>query len=365
MDKGKILKDSIEKSSKILIASHTRPTVDSISSMLLAWHFLSVGFKKKIDIYIPKLPDRLEYLLKYSMLTIDNIQKSSPQNIYQFKIPKDNGKIKFIKYTDDKDNYIFHINMESGFIDNKTLDLSKETFPYDLLFTIDTIDLKYLGEIYKTYKSDILSSNINIINIDTHSNNQNYGDINITSINFNSTAQIIFRIFSELVSLVSQKEYHLLLLAILANTMSLHSNNITQETFNDIQSILSENINIENANMELSAPSNINDLKTKSTILNNAKIVQIKKFSFILSTIDTGNIKDSYLNDIYVNEAIATCIIVNSKDGYKVYIKPFTYTLQENKIQKLDSQYKYENGVYMFKSNNKLETTIDNINSLF
>lgn len=364
MNTGKDIKDLIDNSSKILIVSHTRPTIDSISSMLLTWHFLSVGFKKKIEIYIPKFPQRLEYLLKYSMLSMDNIQKDTPNVSYSFKIPKSNGHIEYIKYTNDKDNYIFHINMEEGFIEDRNIELTKNGFPYDLLFVLDTPDIKFLGEIYKTYKNDFLSSNVNIINIDSHIENSHYGDINVTLQNFNSTSQIVFRTLSSIISLVSQKEYHLLLLGILSNTLSLHANNITSDTFADIQSILSENVNIEIANMELSAPFNIDELKLKSTILENVKTIQYKKSFFTLSTIDTQEIKDSFLNDIYINGAIASSIIVK-ESSFKVYIKPFIANLEKNKIEKLDKQYKYENGIYMFKSNKSLDEITEDIKTLF
>ena len=364
MDKGKNIKELIDRSSKVLIVSHTRPTVDSIASILLTWHFLNVGFKKKIDIYIPKFPERLEFLLKYSMLTLENIQKDIPNITYQFKIPKENGNIEYIKYTNSKDNYIFHINMEHGFINQENITLSKEPFSYDLIIAIDTPDIKFLGKLYKTYKNDMLSSNINIINIDSHINNQNYGDINVVSNNFNSTAQIVFRILSSIISLVSQKEYHLLLLGILSNTLSLHSENITQDTFEDIQNILAENINVEIANMELTAPSNIDDLKIKTDVLNNTKILQYKKSQFLLSVIEDGDIKLSYLNDMYINGAIATCIITN-KSSHKIYLKPFTVNIQQTKLASIYPQYKSENGIYIFKSEKDINDIVSEIQTLF
>ncbi|MHB8362036.1 MAG: DHH family phosphoesterase [Patescibacteria group bacterium] len=361
------IKDIVEGSNKILIVSHTRPTYDSIASVLLVWHFLSINFKKKIDIYIPKFPERLELLLNYSMLLQDDIQDEYPKLEYTISIKKDDVKIDSVRYEYDKSNFKFHVKLHNGELDTSNVNIQRGEFSYDTIFTVDTPDLNYLGELYKVYKKDLDNKDkIKIVNIDSHIDNKQYGMFNLTDNNVNSTAQIIYHMLIAIDSIVSKKDYQLVLMGILSNTDFLHGKSITEKTFMDVSNIINKGGDLNLATIDLSAPRSISDLKEKFEILKNAKEVEFKKSTFVISNIKQGELTStSLLNDIYIKGALFTCIFVGEgirpQDNYKIYLKDFGDVIKVNNIKKLYSDYKLEAGVYVFRDTGSIDDIVKKI----
>ncbi len=356
------IKDIVDASNRILIVSHTRPTYDSIASVLLVWHFLSINFKKKIDIYIPKFPERLGLLLNYSMLLEEDIKNEYPKLEYIISIKKDDVKIDSVRYEYDKDNFKFHVRLHNGTLDTSNVKIEKGEFEYDTIFAIDTADLSYLGELYKVYKKDIDNKDkIKIVNIDSHIDNKQYGLLNLTANNVNSTVQIIYHMLIAIDSIVSKKDYQLTLMGILSNTDFLRGKSITEKTFMDVSNIINRGGDLNLATIDLSAPRSISDLKEKFEILKNAKEVEFKKSMFVISNIDEEEITStSLLNDIYIKGALFTCIFAGI-DNYKIYLKDFSDVIKANNIKKLYPDYKLDSGVYIFKDTGPIDDIVKKI----
>ena len=353
MEKDKFLdklKKTITSSSKILLVTNTRPNLDSIASVFLMWHFLRVNFKNSVNIYIQNFPYRFEYLFNYSMLEKKDIINLFLRE-YKLSVKKQAGEVDHVRYIDDNKFFNFFISMKKGVLDLSSIKLDKAAFEYDLIITLDVEDLNFLGDIYNTYKSDF-EEFIKIINIDSHSTNLKFGDINIVSTEYATTSEIIFDLMSKFNSISSQKEYQLVLMSILSNTENLSIPNIPIKTFENLSVLQSKGGNLKKSILEISSPTSIEDFKIKANILKNIVEYNYNGKRFIYSIINKGDILPYYLSDIYMKDIDFTCIGVKG-DIFKIYIKDFQNKLSDKMLLTQFNNIKFDTGVYSF--NTKIE----------
>lgn len=97
-----------------------------------------------------------------------------------------------ISYTNRKPSSVFDfLNSEIQFWENLILDENT-----DLFIILDSANLERLWDLYKNNKE--LIEKTNVINIDHHISNTNFGKINIVEWNSPATAQIIYKILTTL-----------------------------------------------------------------------------------------------------------------------------------------------------------------------
>ena len=356
MDKENNLRNLVNSSTKILLVTNTRPTLDSIASVFLIWHFIAINFNKTVNIYIQNFPYRFEYLFNYSMLEKKDIITQFLRE-YKLSIKKQDALIDHVKYDIDKEYFNFFVSLKKGALELSSIDLKKASFEYDLVITLDTENLNFLGDIYKTYKVDF-ESYIKVINIDNHPGNLKFGDLNIVSEEYSSTSEIVFGIMSEYKSIMSKKEYQLILMSILSNTDNLSSPYISMKTFQNLSILQSIGGNLKSSLLEINSPASIDDLKVKASILKNISEYKNNAKNYVYSVINKGEIMPSYLNDVIIKDIDLACIGVKSKAGLKVYIKDLKNILTVKLLVEYFSDVKFDEGVYIFNSS---ESNIENI----
>ena len=356
MDKEKKdkLLDIINKSNNILLITSTRPNLDSISAVFLFWHFLHLNFKKKVDVAIQNYPERFDYLFDYSMISKDAILKWFARE-YKISIKRQDTVIDKVRYDLDNEYFNFYISLERGNLDLKNINFDKSKIIYDLVVTLDVPNLNFLGNFFKVYKDEIDNS-IKIINVDSHSNNLKFGDLNILSSEVSSTSELVFEILESFNTLTSQKEYQLVLMSILSNTDNLTSQSISPKTFENISKLQSKGGNMKKSILEINSILKFEDLKIKGKILSSVTSTEYKGRKYIYSLIKSSdiNIFPSYLTDMYIKGCSATCIGVISDEKFiKVYIKDFKDYINKEKLSKFFDNVNFENGIYSFTSNDK------------
>lgn len=82
-----------------------------------------------------------------------------------------------------------YITPEHGSIDPRDFSFVPAKFKYDLVFVLGSPDKESLGSIYES-DPDIFYE-VPVINIDNHANNENYGQINMISLNASSVSEIL------------------------------------------------------------------------------------------------------------------------------------------------------------------------------
>lgn len=179
----------LEKNNSFLITSHKNIDGDAIGSELALYFILKKLKKKPIILNQDRLP-----------------------RIYNF-LP-DSDKVHCLE-----DNYINIKNIDVGII-------------------VDCSNFERIEETYKIFK------NIkNIINIDHHNSNENYGDLNYIDSSASSVGEIIYDLIKFInLDLLDEKISTCLYTAIITDTGSFRYSNVSSKTFSVVSDLASQGI---------------------------------------------------------------------------------------------------------------------------
>lgn len=179
----------LEKNNSFLITSHKNIDGDAIGSELALYFILKKLNKKPIILNQDRLP-----------------------RIYNF-LP-DSDKVHCLE-----DNYINIKNIDVGII-------------------VDCTNFERIEETYKIFK------NIkNIINIDHHNSNENYGDLNYIDSSASSVGEIIYDLIKFInLDLLDEKISTCLYTAIITDTGSFRYSNVSSKTFSVVSDLASQGI---------------------------------------------------------------------------------------------------------------------------
>ncbi len=224
----------IEKSNNILITFPVDWNGDSISSALSLLLFLKKE-KRNVEIAADKTlsyrSEELSSAKTFSFLPSFTEIKNNLSNIRKFIVSLniENAKVDKIKYTLEENKLNFIISPREGFFSASDISSSASGFKYDLIITINTLDLESLGKIYDNnveffYKTPI-------INIDTQPSNEEFGQINLIDLNAVSSSEIIFSLIKKNHSHIINEDIATCLLSgIIYNSKSFKAPGLTPKT---------------------------------------------------------------------------------------------------------------------------------------
>jgi phosphoesterase RecJ-like protein len=145
-----------------------------------------------------------------------------------------------------------------------------------------------------------------IVNIDHHSSNDNFGDLNIVEL-VSSTCEIVYDFFRLLNLEISFDVAQWIGLGILFDTGGLHHSNTSSKVLRVIGELAAKGVVVDELNKVLFAKYSANDLKVLGVIFKRAKINENGVLSCVLSeseilesSCDIGEIKKAidYLNQV-------------------------------------------------------------------
>ncbi len=298
--------EQIKKAKNILITFTKTWNGDAVASALAFALFLK-KMDKNVDIiaeknennnFITQTPSRV-----FSFLPSFHEIKNSIDNLRKFIISLDitNAKVSQIKYKVEEGNTLnFIISPKEGFFTEDDISSSSSGFKYDLIITLDTPDLESLGKIYDNdteffYKTPI-------INIDHHSDNEEFGQINLVELTSVSTSEILFKLFEKYSrDMIDEDIATCLLAGIISETKSFKTPNITPTTLLTTSQLISMGARREEIVNNLYRSRNLNVLKLWGRVL--AKLKGDLNDKLIWSTLPnedftkTGS-KEDDLNDV-------------------------------------------------------------------
>ncbi|HBI16928.1 MAG: MgpA protein [Candidatus Moranbacteria bacterium GW2011_GWF2_34_56] len=218
------IKETILSAKKILILLPQNPSNDAISAGLALYLFLK---EKNIESDIAT-NDPLRNISKLNFLPQpDNIQSSvlgARDFILSFNTKY--NKITNIKTQRLEDETRIYITPENGAIDPRDFSFIPAEFKYDLLICINSPDKESFGKIFED-NPDIFYE-VPIINIDNHSTNDNFGQINLVDIKASSVSEILFDFFAQFDnSLIKDNIAKCLLTGIISATKSFQNTKTT------------------------------------------------------------------------------------------------------------------------------------------
>jgi len=176
----------IEKSQKILLLTHAKADCDGLGAALSSYLVLKELGKEVTIVTNDPAPESLGFLP-----SIDILQNSIGGSA-DFIISVDTAKIPVgkIKYNveDQKINII--ITPKSGSFSENDVSFAQGEAKFDLIIILDTGNLEHLGPLYD--KNVEMFFDTPIVNIDHHSSNTDFGQVNLVNMTASSTTEILY-----------------------------------------------------------------------------------------------------------------------------------------------------------------------------
>ncbi|HKK54186.1 MAG TPA: DHH family phosphoesterase [Patescibacteria group bacterium] len=285
----------INKAKNVLISFSVDFNGDAISSSLaLYWLLQKMGKQVNIvaDPSLSNNSDQISSEKIFNFLPGFSDIKNTLDNVRKFIVSLDisNAKVDQIKYTLEKNKLNFIVSPKEGFFTDEDISTQTSGFKYDLIITVDAMDLESLG---KTYDNNIeFFYKTPIINIDHHASNEEFGQINIINLNAVSSSEIIFNIFKkQSVDLIDEDIATCLLAGIIYKSKSFKTPNLTPKTLLSTSQLINLGARREEIINNLYRSRSLESLKLWGKVLNNLK--SLSNEELIYSTLTTQDFKDT------------------------------------------------------------------------
>ena len=229
------IKHLIDDKKHILITFRKDGKGDCIGSALgLALYLQKLG--KQVDIVCEdfQLPRTFKFLksaesirskfshLRQFIITID-VQESGVQELsYDVK----DGKLRIF------------VTPKHGAYNRDNMSTGQSNFKYDLIFALDSADLHSLGNLYQHHSEFFYKTPI--INIDHHSENEQFGQVNLVDVTASTSAEILLDLFEQLGSeYIDTNISTALLTGIIAHTRSFKTDAVKPQTLTAASKLIS------------------------------------------------------------------------------------------------------------------------------
>lgn len=216
----------IDKSNNILVAIPENINGDALGGALaLAGALKKLG--KNAQLITPeKLPTKFGFLPKTNSLSYNTFQER--EFVLSIKNPEDHINNLYF----EKNNGLLHIYL------NTKKKIEEQDFrllsshPFDLIFAVNSQDFENLGRAFE-YNPELFYETP-LINIDNHTANENFGEINLVDITSSSVSEIIMEFIDFLDRNLLDKDIATwILTGLIDATDNLQSPRTTPRTFNN------------------------------------------------------------------------------------------------------------------------------------
>lgn len=219
-------KEMVTAANNIVVVTHGRPTMDSIGgSLALMLGLQSLG--KKAVVICPD-PMTVEFS---SYVGIDKVSKEFGKKNFVISLDYNEGSIEKVSYNIEGNKFNLVVEHRPGF---EPFTADKAQYSYqgvdcDLIVSVDSLHLGQLGKVYADQKN--LFASKEIINIDFHNENSNYGKINLVDPNASSSSELVAEFMATLGVKLTTDIATNLLNAIYAATNNFQNANVTSMAF--------------------------------------------------------------------------------------------------------------------------------------
>jgi len=213
----------LKKSRTPLISIPERPTTDAIAAALGLLLVLE-KMDQRPRIVSPKfsLPPSHSFLPKSDAIEQDLT------SLQDFILTVDLGRTKLesLSYNLESDKLHIHLKPKQGFYEPKDVTTSAGQFAHDLILVLDTPTLDHLGRIASENAEFFYHTPT--INIDHHSSNNRFGNVNLVDVVANSVSEIVFELIKALKhDLMDEQLATTLLTGIMSKTKAFQSQSVT------------------------------------------------------------------------------------------------------------------------------------------
>ncbi|WMM26578.1 bifunctional oligoribonuclease/PAP phosphatase NrnA [Tissierella sp. MB52-C2] len=200
-------------------------------------------------------------------------------------LEKINKKVFMFKSDDIPTNFSFLPNID------KIMDYD-DTIELDLFIALDVSDENRLG------KNKVFLEKIeNIINIDHHISNTNFGSINIVDSNAAATGELVYKLISKMGIIIDKDIASCIYTSISSDTGSFMYDNTTSETHEIAAELIKLGIDKSNININLYQNRSIQKTKLFIKVLETLKFYHDNKVGIIQVTQDMLNNSNAKMED--------------------------------------------------------------------
>ena len=219
-------KDLVMSAKDIVVVTHANPTMDSMGGSLALMLGLASLSKQSTVI----CPDPMTVGLS-NFVGADKVSRQFGKKNFVVSLDYVDGSIEKVSYNIEGKKFNPVVEHRPGF---EPMTADKVQYGYqgvsaDLIISIDTLTLGSLGAVYEQHKDMFTSKQI--INIDFHKDNANYGHINLVDPGASSTSELVAEFLATLGVKLTTDIATNLLNAIYDATNNFQNGNVTSMAF--------------------------------------------------------------------------------------------------------------------------------------
>lgn len=227
--------EQIKKAKNILITFSAEWSGDAVSSALALNSFL-----KKLGKQVDVVADPTHKNSLYSFIPGYDDIKDNFSNLKNFIISLNtkDTKVEKIKYNKEENKINFIVTPKEGTFSKEDITTTQSKYKYDLIISIDATDIESIGDIYEDDTEFFYK--IPLINIDNHSENEEFGQINLIDLTAVSSSEILFNLLSNYSrDNIDQDIATALLTGIISKTKSFKTQNVTPDSLSVVAQLIS------------------------------------------------------------------------------------------------------------------------------
>lgn len=208
------LKELLAGSSKILLVTRERPSMDGLAALLGLGQFLVEQQKTVALACSGEIPEEARELTG-----IDKISPNLKSTNLVISFDYVSSGVEKVSYNIEGDRFNLILGSNNDSLDPSKITFNRTKNDFDLIILLDTPKLEYLGKLAQQ-DQDIYSV-LPTLNIDHHSNNTGYGSYHWVRDRGSSTSELVLDIIGRLEMNLSKESASLLLNGIKSATDNL------------------------------------------------------------------------------------------------------------------------------------------------
>lgn len=219
----KTLKELLAKSTKILLVTRERPSIDGLASLLALGRSLKENNKTVFLACSAQIPPEAG-----NLPGIENIAAQLQDTNLVISFDYVEGMVEKVSYNIDGDQFNLILTGKESSIDPKKILFKSTGADFDLIILVDTPKVEYLGKLLE-HDQDLYSK-LPSVNIDYHPSNTGHSTYKWVNSDEGSTSEIVLDIITNLEFPLSKESAGLILTGIKAATNNFEKT-VNAETF--------------------------------------------------------------------------------------------------------------------------------------
>jgi len=219
-------KDMVNTAKEIVVVTHGNPTMDSMGgSLALMLGLASLGKQSAVI-----CPDPMTVGFS-NFVGADKVSRQFGNKNFVISLDYDDGSIEKVSYNIEGKKFNLVVEHRPGFepMTSDKVQYNYQGVSADLIISVDTLHLGELGAVYEQQKAFFAGKQI--INIDFHDANANYGAINLVDPGASSTTELVAEFLATLGVKLTTDIATNLLNAIYDATKNFQNPNVTSMAF--------------------------------------------------------------------------------------------------------------------------------------